>query len=72
MLKLIFNRKSGIMIKFDDYYKMIALNLMILINLVQGFEDFIKSLIWDNDFIITLIIILYIIYRIMFCVLRLL
>jgi hypothetical protein len=72
MLKLIFNRKSGIMIKFDDYYKMIALNLMILINLVQCFEDFIKSLIWDNDFIITLIIILYIIYRIMFCVLRLL
>ena len=43
MLKLIFNRKSGIMIKFDDYYKMIALNLMILINLVQGFDDFIKS-----------------------------
>lgn len=36
------------MIKFDDYYKMIALNLMILINLVQGFEDFNKSLIWDN------------------------
>lgn len=52
------------MIKFDDYYKMIALNSMILINLVQGFEDFIKSLIWDDDFIIILIIILYIIYRI--------
>lgn len=29
MLKLIFNRKSRIMIKFDDYYKIIALNLMI-------------------------------------------
>lgn len=28
-----------IMIKFDDYYKMIALNSMILINLVQGFDD---------------------------------
>ena len=28
------------MIKFDDYYKMIALDSMILINLVQGFEDF--------------------------------
>lgn len=41
MLKLIFNRKSGIMIKLEDYYKMIALNPMILINLVQGFEDFI-------------------------------
>lgn len=41
MLKLIFNRKPGIMIKFDDYYKMIALNSMILINLVQGFDDFI-------------------------------
>ena len=27
------------MIKFDDYYKMIALNSMILINLVQGFDD---------------------------------
>lgn len=39
MLKLIFNRKSRIMIKFDDYYKMIALNSMILINLVQGFDD---------------------------------
>lgn len=29
------------MIKFDDYYKMIALNPMILLNLVQGFDDFI-------------------------------
>lgn len=37
MLKLIFNRKSGIMIKFDDYYKMIALNPMILFNPSLGF-----------------------------------
>lgn len=29
------------MIKFDDLGKMIALNPMILINLVQGFDDFI-------------------------------
>lgn len=29
MLKLIFNRKSGIMINFDDLGKMIALNPMI-------------------------------------------
>lgn len=43
MLKLIFNRKSRIMIKFDDYYKMIALNSMILINLVQGFDDFLLN-----------------------------
>ena len=39
MLKLIFNRKFRIMIKFDDFNKMIALNSMILINLVQGFDD---------------------------------
>lgn len=31
------------MIKFEDYYKMIALNPMILLNLVQGFDDFNKS-----------------------------
>lgn len=44
MLKLIFNRKSGIMIKFEDYYKMIALNSMILINPSLGFIK-IRSLI---------------------------
>ena len=44
MLKLIFNRKSRIMIKFDDYYKMIALNSMILINPSLGFIK-IRSLI---------------------------
>lgn len=43
MLKLIFNRKSGIMIKFDDLGKIIALNPMILLNLVQGFEDFLLN-----------------------------
>lgn len=43
MLKLIFNRKSGIMIKFDDYDKIIALNSMILINSINDFEILLKS-----------------------------
>ena len=43
------------MIKFDDYYKMIALNSMILINLVQGFDDFNKMIALNSMILINLV-----------------
>ena len=43
------------MIKFDDYYKMIALNSMIIINLVQGFDDFYKMIALNSMILINLV-----------------